>query len=99
MLERKNFLALNFYKKSSFFGSRGNMNFRISKEEREVEEAKENYFKVIYWPGPYNLASTADTLKQEAEFPFSDEGLESIAVFLNEQYEKQAELWKLSTMR
>ncbi|MBQ8281864.1 MAG: GNAT family acetyltransferase [Lachnospiraceae bacterium] len=101
MIERKDFLALNFYKKSPFFGSCKNMHYRIARVEIGDKESGESevVFKVTYWPGPYACDKTADTLKQEAQFPFSEEGLCQVADFLNEQYEKQKELWQLSTMR
>ncbi len=95
-IERSDFLALNFYKKTDFYGSRGNMNYRLSRRERGEEGEKEAYFELVYWPGPYNFAKTADNLKQNAEFPFSEEGIQAATAFLNEQYVKQHELWELS---
>lgn len=92
MVRRRELLALNFYKKSPFFGSIKNMNYKI---ERMNIEDEGDYFKVTYWPGPYNFAKTSDTLKQTAIFPFSEEGICSVADFLNEQFEKQSELWNL----
>lgn len=92
MVQRKDLLALNFYKKSPFFGSVKNMNYKI---ERISSDEGVELFKVTYWPGPYNFTKTADTLKQDATFPFSEEGICSVADFLNEQFEKQSELWNL----
>lgn len=109
MVDRKDLLALNFYKKTDFYGSNKKMHYRIARIEREIpaetateaaegeakpEPEKEVLFHVWYWPGPYCFAKTSDTLKQEADFPFSEEGLCAVADFLNEQYEKQGELWK-----
>lgn len=99
MIERKDLLALNFYKKSPFFGSLKNMHYKIERIAVGENDEESFAFKVTYWPGPYILAKTADTLKQEAQFPFSEEGLCQAVDFLNEQYEKQKELWSLSTMR
>lgn len=109
MINRKDFLALNYYKKTCFYGSYKNMHYRISKESIEIpadesekenaEPQKKDIFKVFYWPGPYIFDKTDDSLKQSAEFPFSEEGLCAVADFLNEQFEKQAELWKIDTMR
>ncbi|MGN0164910.1 MAG: GNAT family acetyltransferase [Lachnospiraceae bacterium] len=99
MIKRSDLLALNFYKKSPFFGSEKNMHYKIEKTEKENDGEKEAFFLVTYWPGPYNFANTADTLKQTAEFPFSEEGICQVADFLNEQYSKQIDLWNLTTMR
>ncbi len=93
MINRKDFLALNFYAKSPFFGSYNNMHYRISKKVVEGEEEK-NVFDVVYWPGPYALDKTSDNLKQYAQFEFSEEGLTAVAEFLNEQYNRQKELWQ-----
>ena len=60
MIDRKDFLALNFYKKADFFGSYNNMNYRIRKITEESEEKKEEKFEVTYWPGPLNYISTSD---------------------------------------
>lgn len=94
MINRKDFLALNFYKKTDFYGSYKNMHYRIKKTSKETEEETKDIFLVTYWPGPLCLSSTDDELKQEAEFPFSEEGINQVADFLNEQYEKQIELWQ-----
>ena len=95
-ITRKDFLALNFYKKTDFYGSCGNMNYRIVRREKTDEnEQTTAYFEVVYWPGPYIFAKTDEKLKQTADFPFTEEGIQAVADFLNEQYVKQQELWKL----
>jgi len=108
-VDRKDFLALEFYKKLAFTGCRGNMSYKIKREQIETEEPeelpegtkpKEEYrFHLYYWPGPYAFDKTEDTLKQEAFFDFSEEGLHQIADFLNEKYENNLELWTISTIR
>ena len=96
MLDRKELLALAFYAKSDFYGSIGNMNYRISCPEKDVKpKIPITHFDVCYWPGPFNYAKTDEKLKQTAEFPFSEEGICALADFLNEQYVKQAELWNV----
>ena len=67
-------------------------NFYKKTDENEQTTA---YFEVVYWPGPYNFAKTDEKLKQTADFPFTEEGIQAVADFLNEQYVKQQELWKL----
>lgn len=113
MVDRKDLLALNFYIKGSkkkkenpFFGSLNNMHYKIRRIEvpdperaGEDAEAVKDVFHVTYWPGPYTCDKTDDSLKQEAQFPFSEEGLCQVADFLNDRYEKQKELWTISTMR
>lgn len=90
MVERKDLLSLNFYKKTPFYGSLKNMNYKIEAVDKG-DDGK--ILRVVYWPGPYNFDTTPDTLKQESEFPYSEEGLCCIADFLNSRYDKQKELF------
>ncbi len=92
MLTRNELLALNYYKKAVFTGSIGNMNYRIARIQPEAEGA-EPVFEVVIFPGPYCFDKTADTLKQSARFPFSEEGIQAVTDYLNEQYAEQKALW------
>lgn len=84
MIERKTFLALNFYKKEPFTGSYRGMRYRIVK----VEEEEQKFLQAACWPEPFNFASTPEEQKQYEKFPFSEEGLCRIADWLNERYEE-----------
>ena len=76
---------INFYKKEQFSGIYHRMRYRIAKKE---EEDKKN-LQVTIWPGPYNYATTAEELKQRAEFAFSNEGLKEAVAYLNQTYEAE----------
>lgn len=71
----------------------------LDDEGKPVPPPTHPRFRLWYWPGPYTFDKTADILKQEATFEFSEEGLQEIADFLNEQYESKPELWHIDTMR
>lgn len=73
-------LPLQFLKKSPFFGSWKEMNYRISKQEEELE--------FCAYPGPYAFDHTPEEKKTYRSFEFSDEGYEQGLRFLNEYYEQ-----------
>lgn len=91
MLTRNELLALNYYKKAVFTGSIGNMNYRIARIQ--PEEGAEPVFEVVIFPGPYCFDKTADTLKQSARFPFSEEGIQAVTEYLNEQSGARSAQW------
>lgn len=82
MIERKTFLALNFYKKEAFTGSYQGMRYRIVK----VEEEDQKFLQAVCWPEPFSFAKTPDEQKIAEKFPYSEEGLCRIADWLNEKY-------------
>lgn len=84
MVKRTDVFNINFYKKEHFSGSLGKMHYRIAKKE---EEDKKN-LQVTVWPGPYNYDTTAEELKERAEFAFSNEGLDNVVVYLNKRYQE-----------
>ncbi|MBO5303438.1 MAG: GNAT family acetyltransferase [Lachnospiraceae bacterium] len=89
MIQRKDILAFNFYKKEKFTGSYKGMRYRIEKSEQE----KETYFLATIWPGPYSYAATDSALKTEKTFPFKEESLNEITEYLNASYEAKKDDW------
>lgn len=84
MIERKTFLALNFYKKEPFTGSYKGMRYRIARTEGEGGAS----LTAVCWPEPFNYEKTPEEQKIQADFPFSEEGLVRIADWLNERYQE-----------
>ena len=66
-IEKKDLLPLGFLKKSPYTGSFQGIRYRIEKQE----EGEEKSLLVYSWPEPY------------AFFPFSEEGLEEIRLYLS----------------
>lgn len=87
MLERKSLLALNFYKRKPFTGSEGNLRYRIEKVELPIKDSEETETKlqVTVWPGPYAFAKTPDEKKTTYLAAFSEEGLQDITHWINQQ--------------
>ena len=82
MIERKTFLALNFYKREAFTGGYRGMRYRIAK----VEEEDQKFLQAVCWPEPFSFAKTPDEQKKTEKFPYSEDGLCKIADWLNEKY-------------
>lgn len=93
MIDRENFININFLKKEIFTGSLNGMRYRIKKEVTEREEPITSLLVTI-WPHPYNFASTEDSLKVNKEFEFTKEGVKEAADWLNQSYIEKKEYWK-----
>ena len=92
MIERKSFYSLNFYEYGeAFFGSEGKMRYRLALEPLSNihwtprEKWGEISLKASVWEGPMNYISTPEEKKENALFPFTDEGLEQAVVYIQEK--------------
>ena len=81
MIEKKDLLSLEFYKKSPFTGSFKKMRYRIEKS------ADNESLVAITYPQPFCFDKTDDSLKTSKSFPFSDEGLSEVCDWLNSRIE------------
>lgn len=89
MIQRKDLLAFNFYKKEKFTGSYLGMRYLIQK----ATEGERDIFQVFTWPGPYNFACTDENLREVKCFPFAEDSLNDITDHLNSTYEAGKEKW------
>lgn len=92
MINTEQFHVLNYIKKEEYTGSMDGMRYMLKK--KTVEE--ETKLEVIIWPEPYCYARTEEAKKQRITFPFTPEGVEEAADWLNEQYSMQQQLWELA---
>ncbi|MBQ9391709.1 MAG: hypothetical protein IJU02_05920 [Lachnospiraceae bacterium] len=79
MLDVKDVLSLEFYKKSPFHGSYKGIRYRIEK----IESKDEVLLKCTTWPEPYGFEATDESLKEYYEASFSNEGLKDIVSHIN----------------
>lgn len=84
MLNRKDILSLEFYKKEPFHGSIDGIRYRIEKKEEEDKKS----LLCTTWPEPYGFEATDDSLKEYYTTSFDDEGLESIVDYINHKIAK-----------
>lgn len=92
MIDKEKFHVFNYVKKEEYTASMDGMRYMLKKKEKEEGSVLE----VIIWPEPYCYAKTAEENRQRTEFPFSADGVEQAADWLNEQYLQQKPLWELS---
>ncbi len=83
----------------AFFGSYKGMRFRLAREPLEnvfftpVDQRGPANFKATVWPEPYAYGKTDDSLKTDALFDVTEEGMEEAVKWINEQYESRIEEW------
>lgn len=90
MITNQDILNMNYYQKETFTGSYKGMRYLIRKSTENGSDA----FFVCIWPGPYNFASTEDSRKTTASFPFTEEGKQQAVDWLNEQWALRKEEWQ-----
>lgn len=90
MIDKENFHYFNYIKKEEMSGSMEGMRYMMKK----VRTGEEDKLQVTIWPGPLNYAKTTDDKKTTIELPFSQEGVEMAADWLNEQYEADKARWE-----
>ena len=94
MINRNDLFHLSFYKKTHFTGSFQGMRYFITKAKESVDEDASDVLRAIVYPEPYNFENTPDEDKTCADFPFTEEGLDSACDWLNEQYETRRDYWQ-----
>ena len=82
MIQRKDLLTFQFYKKEKFTGSFRGMRYLIQKESSDETDL----FAVYVWFGLYSFSATPETEKTKKTFPFAEESLADIAKYLNDFY-------------
>ncbi len=89
MIEKKDVLSLEFYKKAPFKGSVGNMRYMIAKlDPPEDAEGGKRQLKTTVWPGPYSFEATEESLMSYHLEEFSDEGLGLTVDYLNSRIDE-----------
>lgn len=89
MLTVDKIFKLSFYKKlSPFYGSLDGIRYRIAKDPLTKASSKEEEaqakLKLTCWPEPYSYEKTADELKHDYYFEFSEEGMEEAVKKIND---------------
>jgi hypothetical protein len=70
------------------------MRYYITKAKESEAEDAADVLRAIVYPEPYNFEHTPDTDKTHADFPFTEEGLDEVCAWMNEQYDKRREYWQ-----
>ncbi len=81
MLNVKDVLSLEFYKKSPFHGSIDGLRYRIEKKEEDDVTS----LLCTTWPEPFSFDATDDSLKEYYTSSFDEAGLEDIVDYINKK--------------
>ena len=95
-VNRDDLLRLSFYKKKPYSGSLSGMRFRIEKHEEQVEDSEEKKvcFRAWVYPEPYSFEVTDESQKKYMDFPFENEALNDIKLWLDECYAAEKDRWQ-----
>lgn len=79
----------------AYYGSWKDLRFRIAREPLEnvhftpPEKRGEASLRVVLWPGPLGYAAAAEEDKKVQDFPFSEEGMQQAAAWLDRQMKER----------
>lgn len=90
MINKDEFHHFNYIKKEELSGSMEGMRYLLKKVSGEDGDK----LQTIVWPGPLNCVKTPEEKKTIKEFPFSPEGVEQAADWLNEQFLVDKARWE-----
>lgn len=90
MIDKETFHHFNYIKKEELSGSMEGMRYMLKK----VSVGEEDKLQVTIWPGPLNYIKTPEDKKIRIELPFSPEGVEMAADWMNRQYEEDKAKWE-----
>lgn len=83
--------GLPYINRGTYTGSYCGMRYRMCKKEREEGE---KYLEAVIYPEPFCFEKTPEEQKTFQEFPFTEEGFDAAVGWLNEEYERQREVWE-----
>lgn len=90
MIKKEEFQYFNYVKKEELTGSIEGLRYMLKKSSAEEGEQLET----VLWQGPLNYNKTPEEKKIRRNFPFSQEGVEMAADWINERYEAEKERWE-----
>ena len=73
----------------AYYGSCGSLRYRIAREPLQnvhytpPEKRGEAVLRAVVWRGPYGYAATEEALKTIRDFPFTEEGMQEAADWLD----------------
>jgi len=89
MISREDILSMEYLKKSEYTGCCQGMRYRL--EGMSTDDGK--ILAVTVWPEPFNYFKTPEERKHREKFAFSEEGVVEAIAWMNEQLEKEQELF------
>lgn len=92
MLDRGEYMPLQYLVKQKWSGSYQGMRFMMQK--MKVEEDSDPVLSVACWKEPYSFEATPEEKKTYEQFPLTEEGRLQAIEWLEQEYEAHIEEWK-----
>ncbi|MDE6566930.1 MAG: hypothetical protein K2K70_04240 [Lachnospiraceae bacterium] len=98
MNDRKSLYDIaEFYRKKAVLNaSYQGMRYQIRRKTWMEGEQEQNCLLATVWPEPYCYDKTPEEKRETKEFPYEEESLDQIHVWLCERYESNQEYWEQS---
>lgn len=109
MIDKNNFMPLNYFKKTAYTGSMEGLRFRLGKAvvpytpeeiEKLTAEGKEikegdgtTVLRAQIWEGPFAYEKANPETLYHKDFTFTTEGIGEAADWLNAEYLKDRDRW------
>lgn len=102
MLDRTEYMPLEYFKKQKWSGSFQGMRFMFEKQMEKTVTVKDGaetetespYLMVTIWKEPYSYEATPDEKKQRERFDLSEDGRQKAIEWLEQQYADRQDEWK-----
>ncbi len=85
MILRESLYVLDYYKKNTFMGSDKAMYYRVYRVNEGDGDNPQYKLTAVTWRGPYIFDKTPEEEKCYKAFPYSEEGMEKLVAWLNEE--------------
>lgn len=90
MLDRSEYMPLEYFKKQKWSGSYQGMRFML----QTLTQEEETCLSATVWKEPYSYETTPEEKKTTECFPLDEEGREQAILWLEQQYEARQDEWR-----
>lgn len=80
IFRRKDFFTINYYKAQPYTAGSNGTRIRLTLEDREEDP----HLQLALWPEPFSYDKTPDDQKTYHRFDYSEEGIQAVIAWLNE---------------
>lgn len=82
---------MEYLKKTEFTGSHQGMRYRL---EGVTDEEGEKRLRCTIWPEPFHFLATPSDQKEDAEFPFAEDGVAAAVAWMNDRLLAKKDIWE-----
>lgn len=93
MLDRNEYMPLQYLVKQKWSGSYQGMRFMLQKRTSKSEQEEITVLEAACWKEPYSYEATSDENKTFCQFPLTEEGRLQAIEWLEREYEERKDEW------